>query len=236
MGRPPIPLPASGLSPLWTPEGDELIFEDAGLTVIEADGSRSEAERVFPEGPAHHHPLAWTPDGLELVYVEIADNLGDLLAVRRGEQEPRVILGSEFSEGREGASLSPIGRWLAYTSDSTGQWEVWVLRYSGSGAPQRISPNGGEDPVWSRDGSELFYLEGARMMAVSVTTDGEEFEFGPATFLFDARPQRQTTQPPYYDVAPDGRFILVRRPEGGQASIRVIQDWFEELKRLVPVQ
>ena len=69
-----------------------------------------------------------------------------------------------------GASLSPDGRWLAHTSDQSGQTEVWVRPYPGPGVPVRVSTNGGIEPVWSRTGQELYYLEGQRVMAVAVST------------------------------------------------------------------
>ncbi len=173
------------------------------------------------------------------MYVELSNQVGDLLALSEDSQESRVVLRTEYSEGRGGAALSSDGRWLAYATDATGVSEVWVRPYAEPGGAVRVSPQGGVDPVWSRDGRELFYLEGDRMMAVAVSVD-PEFDFEPATFLFEARPQRQLTQPPFYDVASDGRFILVRRSgdSGGSAGvgpIQVVQNWHQELLERVPI-
>jgi Tol biopolymer transport system component len=134
--------------------------------------------------------------------------------------------------------LSPDGRWLAYVSDRTGQLEVWVMRYPG-GAPERVSRRGGIEPVWSRDGRELFYRqETGGMMAVAVDAQGE---FQEPTHLFDG---------PYvlgtpgtvrsYDVSADGRFLMVgfNRPGADVAAVPatvvVVQNWPEELKQRVP--
>jgi hypothetical protein len=92
--------------------------------------------------------------------------------------------------------------------------------------------NGGDRPVWSRDDRELFYREGTKMMGVRIKASATEFGFEPATQLFD-RPYRLD-----YDVAPDGRFLMIpAAAQGGPptpAGIVVVQNWTEELKRLVP--
>ena len=146
------------------------------------------------------------------------------------------VVETPASEGFRGARLSPDGRWLAYASDQTGQQEIWVRPYPGPGAAVRISPNGGVEPVWARSGRELYYLEGTRLMAVAVNT-GDRFNFSPATLLFD-NDYLLSTQPPSYDVARDGRFLMIK-PIGGDTEVApsqivVIQNWHEELKRLVP--
>jgi hypothetical protein len=134
-------------------------------------------------------------------------------------------------EGRA-ASISPNGQWLAYTSDSLGQEEVFVMPFSQPGAAVRVSPNGGGEPVWARTGRELFYLEGSSMMSVAVQT-GVTFSFSPPTRLFDAAPYRRSEQPPSYDVAADGRFVMVRPDleSTSEAPITVIVNWSELLRR-----
>jgi serine/threonine-protein kinase len=118
----------------------------------------------------------------------------------------------------------------------TGRDEIWVRPYPGQGAPVRVSPNGGTEPVWSRNDRELFYLQGDKMMAVPVQT-GAEFRFDSPKELFD-EPYPHGNRPSY-DVAPDGRFLMIQGgPAGGQQAaatgIVAVQNWFEELKRLVP--
>jgi Tol biopolymer transport system component len=138
------------------------------------------------------------------------------------------------------AALAPNGRWLAYISDRTGEPEVWVQPYP-KGVAQRISRGGrAREPVWSRDGEELFYLRANTMMAVDVETDGE-FSFGPSLELF--------TEPyivfsgPYvrsYDVARDGRFLMIQSAaiagDADLSSILVVQGWFAELERQLPIR
>jgi serine/threonine-protein kinase len=134
-------------------------------------------------------------------------------------------------------ALSPDGRWLAYTSTRTGRNEIWVQRYP-DGVAARISSNGGYEPRWSADSRELFYLQDTAMMAVAVEA-GEELAFAAPVELFRGR---YLAQPAIilssYDVARDGRFLMIELPESSSPSeatgIVVVQNWTEELKRRVP--
>ena len=94
-----------------------------------------------------------------------------------GEREPQVLVQTEYDDGRRGATVSPNGRWLAYHSNIAGTDEVWAKEYP-DGAPVRVSPNGGRYPVWSRDGKELYYHNGDKMMAVAVGA-GPQLSFEP---------------------------------------------------------
>ena len=123
--------------------------------------------------------------------------------------------------------MSPDGRWLAYTSDSTGRLEVWVRPFPGPGAAVRVSSNGGIEPVWARNGKELYYLEGRNMMSVAVEA-GAAFNFKPAVRLFESTYARDQ-QPPSYDVAADGRFVMIKPDSSGKTPITVILNWQERL-------
>jgi len=127
------------------------------------------------------------------------------------------------------AWASPDGRWLAYTSDSTGRTEIWVRPFSGPGPAVRVSPNGGAEPVWARNGKELYYLESTNMMAVAVD-GGAAFTFKPPTRLFESTYFR-SQQPPSYDVAPDGRFVMIKPDTPTETPITVILNWTERLRQ-----
>ena len=244
-GRPPIKLTFDGPhnSPLWTPAGQRIVYESGagsdstpGLWALSADGSGGAPERVSPEG--HFHPHGWSANGSELVAVNVdaPDSSTDI--VRWPIAEPanlEQVVATPSDEGFSGATLSPDGRWLAYASDRTGQEEIWVRPYPGPGAPVRVSPNGGIEPVWSRDGRELYYLEDAGLMGVAVeAADG--FDFQPPQLLFENRYVRNP-QPPSYDVAPDGRFLMIRPVGDSNLTPRrvvVVQNWIEEVKERVP--
>jgi hypothetical protein len=122
-------------------------------------------------------------------------------------------------------AVSPNGLWLAYASASRGEKnEIWVRPYGREGAAVRVSPDGGVEPVWARDGRELFYLETNRVMSVAVDTRAG-FNFKPAALLFEGQFTR-SSQPPSYDIAPDGRFLFLRAPSPSSPSpITVVLNW-----------
>ena len=216
-GRPPIRLTREGAlySPIWTHDGQRVIYESGtpqGLFSIPADGSGA-ASTASPVG--HYHAIAMAADGRGLFVTDIDNQTAgtntDVSRIVPGE-EPSVqpLVATPFREGFEGASLSPDGRWLVYASDTTGQLEIWVRPLAAPGAPVRVSPNGGIEPVWARSGREFFYLEGRRLMMVPVTPSAT-FDFKPPTFLFEARYALEG-QPPSYDLGPDGRFLMISSP------------------------
>jgi eukaryotic-like serine/threonine-protein kinase len=235
-GRPPIKLTFDGnhYSPLWTPDGRHLVYEAASpspLLSLPADGSGGAAQEVSP--PGHFHPHGWSQDGREIVVVQLANQKtrSDILRFPPDEKaKPQAVVQTQASEGDAGAAVSPDGRWLAYVSDVTGGREIWVQPYPGPGAPTRVSPNGGAEPVWARDGRELFYIEGTKLMSVVVDTKSG-FNFKPAVSLFESRYLR-SDQPPSYDVAPDGRFLMIKSAEGQTGSpITVVLNWDAGLKK-----
>jgi eukaryotic-like serine/threonine-protein kinase len=137
---------------------------------------------------------------------------------------------SPFSDW--GAKFSPDGHWIACTSDASGQYEVYVRPFPGPGAQWQIS-TGGEEPVWSRDGKEIVYRNGTNWMAVNVTTSSE-FSATPPRLLFTG--PYVNVPGPSYDVGPDGRFVLIEGPpEAPVTRLNVVLNWFDDLRRLVPL-
>jgi Tol biopolymer transport system component len=116
--------------------------------------------------------------------------------------------------------LSPDGRWLAYVSNESGGYEVYVQPFPGPGRKWQVSTEGGTEPVWSRNGRELFYRSGRKMMAVDIAT-GPAFAAGIPKMLFDGDYARLTTVfgGQNYDVTPDGQhFIMVLGKEAAAAG------------------
>ena len=131
--------------------------------------------------------------------------------------------------------VAPDGRWLAYTSNESGRYEVYVQPFPEPGEKFQISTGGGADPVWSRNGRELFYRAGNKMMAVPVQT-GTRFVAGKPAELFEGRHETlgaAGVPAGSYDVAADGqRFLMVKAAAARPPTqINVVINWFEDLKR-----
>ncbi len=140
---------------------------------------------------------------------------------------------SPFLENRaaeSGAVFSPGGHWMAYVSDDSGREEIYVTSFPNPGRRTRVSTAGGHRPRWAANGTELFYMtENDEVMVVSILT---------AESLRVGQPERLFQLPGLvdYDAHPDGRrFVVVQRGASPETTqINVVQNWFEELKRLVP--
>jgi hypothetical protein len=146
--------------------------------------------------------------------------------------EPKPFLHSRFAERYP--AFSPDGRWLAYASDESGRWEVFVRPYPGTGGRIQVSTGGGLEPRWSGDGGELFFRAENRMMVVSVTDDGD-LVFGRPQPLFEdhyLRPSKISADVHSYDVSADGsRFLMIQRDDQGavNADLKVVLGWLDSL-------
>ena len=150
--------------------------------------------------------------------------------------EPTPLLATEFNE--RAPRLSPDGRWLAYVSDQAGEDRVYVRSFPDGAGVITVSTGPGTEPVWARDGSELFYRNGNQMFAAAITME-PTFSVGRRSPLFDDRyaldPSRIGIQ--NYDVSLDGRFLMVATGNADSAAgtITLVLNRFEELKNRVPV-
>jgi serine/threonine-protein kinase len=152
----------------------------------------------------------------------------------RSDGKPTPLLETPFGEGAP--VFSPDGRQLAYVSNESGRTEIYTRPFPGPGQSVTISTDGGNEPVWSRTGRELFYRSGDAMMAVDITA-GPGFAAGRPKRLFERPFESSLTFWANYDVASDGqRFLMVKRLDQNEApaQINVMLNWGDELKRLVP--
>ena len=152
---------------------------------------------------------------------------------------PTPFVVTESDEGVP--AFSPDDRWIAYQSNESGRFEIYVLPYPGPGPRIMVSTNGGAEPVWSRDGRELFYRpldENGLISAKVMAAESRLFDVPRRLFEghYDRHPYSTASQR-NYDVMPDGkRFIMVRPADAGRPRMHVVLNWFEELKRLVPTR
>jgi len=222
--------------PIWTPDGKRVTFESdrSGTQDIYwkmADGS-GEAEKLIG-GQNQQWPDSWSPDGRTLIFGEFNTVTGnDIWQLSTdGDRKAEPLVGTNSSELL--LSLSPDGRWLAYTSDESGEFQIYVRPYPVTEERHQVSTApGSEEPIWSQSGDELFYRNGLRWMSSVITTE-PEFKWEEPKELF--RGNYINLFGHSYDVAQDGRFLLL---QGEQpltiTNLNVVLNWFEELKRLAP--
>ncbi len=231
--------------PLWTPDGQHIVYRSDWQGVTSeifrrrADGT-DQSERIATL-PGEAIPSSISPDGETLVYEELRPetgwDIGQLSLV--GEPGPGALLASE--SGEQHPQISPDGRWLAYSSDELGQREVLVRPFPNvaDGGPWRVSQAGGAEPLWSPDGSEIYYRQGSAVLAASVETT-PAFVTTRRREMFSGPFQLSSGRRDYaYDSEPDGeRFLMIRESENDtrEGEIILVQNWFEELRRLVPTE
>jgi len=200
--------------------------ESRDLYVRAANGAGEARELV--KSDAVKHANDWSPDGRFLIYDEhVPGRAQDLMIVGRDGGAPTPFLATDSDETV--AQFSPDGRWVAYRSTESGPAEVYIRDFAPERSPAhgtekvKVSVDGGDKPRWSRNGQELYFLQGRTLMAVPVRTT-PSLEVGVAVALFETRP---TSYHPY-DVLPDGTFIvntLVTAPGSAAPPIRVLLNW-----------
>ena len=224
--------------PVWTPDGTRVTFDSTRdgpreLYWKPADGS-GQAELLLNTNSENRlMPTSWSPDGESLAFYS-PDGARDIWTLPR-ERDALTFVATTFNE--RSPMFSPDGRWLAYVSDESGRDEIYVKPYPGPGGKWPISTEGGTEPQWSADGRELFYRLGEKMMVVEVQSEPAFTSEGPQ-LVFEVPYLTNQFGTSNYDISPDGqRFLMIKaaeEEEGQQGQINVVQNWFEELKRLVP--
>jgi Tol biopolymer transport system component len=232
---------ANDIHPAWTANGRRLIFssERAGARNLfwqAADGTGA-VERLT-ESPNQQNAVAVSPDGTRLIFTEAdGKTRADVMQVELdGTHRATPLVQTPFSE--QNGIISPGGRWLAYQADDSGQLEVYVRPFPDvNGGHWQVSTGGGTRPLWAPNGQELFYVSPAgALMRVGVERSPSWATTQPTRLIkegyFTAPP---ATAGRTYDISPDGqRFLLIKPETATPPSIVVVQNWFEELKRLVP--
>ena len=246
-----VPMEGSQDIPVWTPDGSRIVISSSvsgsgNLLLIDADG-RLPAERLTPRLGSGGAPGSWTADGGALAFtatrliLETGTRTRSIwVASRDGKTDPRQLLSDAAMP-----DISADGRWLAYAGSSLG--EVYVQPYPALDRRAQVSIDGGTEPVWRRDGREMYYLRNVsqggalkvRVMAVPVTTT-PTFSAGTPRMLFEGAFRIDGGSFRNYDVTADGqRFLMVQeveRPPARVSQMVLVQNWVEELKQRVPVK
>jgi eukaryotic-like serine/threonine-protein kinase len=226
--------------PAWTRDGRRLIFSSAREKTLAPFWQAADGTGVVERLASSPEPLDQTslsPDGKQMVLRALSPaTRGDIVMVAlEGERRVEPLIHTQFDE--RNPELSPDGRWLAYQSNESGQFEIYVRPFPRVDEGRwQVSTGGGAQPLWERSGRALYYIADGVMMRVPVEA-GATFSYGNpvrtinvAEYLLDpvGRP---------YDISPDGRrFLMIRNDTmSGAATINVVLNWTEELKRLVRV-
>jgi Tol biopolymer transport system component len=218
---------------LWSPDGQKVLFawrrSLASSLFWQPPDGRSAMERVTTSDN-DQYAGSWSPDGNTVAIAERSSEARyhvGLLDVRSGRVAPFIDAKTDSRH----PDFSPDGRFIAYVSGA----EVYLRPVSGPDV-WPVSGQGGAEPVWARDGRQLFYRSGNQVWAVDVETQGGVRTSKPR-LLFD-RPGYKTSNPiRCWDVSRDGRFLMVKLDEstpGPVTELTLVQNWFQELERLLP--
>jgi hypothetical protein len=226
--------PGFDIGPVWSPDGSRVVFssnrgESADLYMKDASGAGEVAELLVEEDELY--ASEWSRDGRYLMFLKRAANEPfDIWALPVDPPgEPFPVVESEFVDVRP--DFSPDGRWFAYQSDESGRAEIYVRQFPGPGGKWQVSTNGGTEPQWSDDGSEIFYLDpGQHLVSVFVET-GDTFRAGMPEVLFQAR-LYQRQQRSRYVVSADGQSFLMLSPmeTHSQPPTRIVLNWTASLE------
>jgi len=224
--------PGFDVVPIWSPDASRLVFssnrgEHVDLYMKNSDGA--ETEKVIVHDEFNKIPSDWFRNGEYILYTRGPDLWFLTLPALKSTlfiKAPSIVRNGQFS---------PDGKWVAYASNETGKWEIYVTSFPDARGKWQVSTGGGEEPRWRGDGKELFYISSdSKMMAVPVTI-GANFDAGAPVALFQAVPRQpvSTNDQFVYDVARDGqRFLIltqVKRPESRPMS--VILNWSARLPK-----
>ncbi|HEY1468247.1 MAG TPA: protein kinase [Candidatus Acidoferrum sp.] len=221
------------LYPVWSPDSRQIAYASYrngayGLYKKASDGSGS--EEVLLEGENQIKFVSdWSPDGNFLAYHEASQSGWAIWMLPfNGDRKPYRFRNSEFSE-RE-PNFSPDGKWLAYCSNESGEYKTYVVPFPGPGGKWQVSPGGGCNPRWRRDGKEIFYFSpDNKVMSADVRTSGSKFEVGAIHTLFETRSYGIFGR---YDVTADGqRFIVLYEAAQPTAAVTLVVNWDAELKK-----
>jgi hypothetical protein len=226
--------------PVWTPDGGQVIMSAgqrprAGLVRQVADGSRPAESLLKIEG-GDAWPTSVSRDGAWLAYYGATDGSGDgaessdpgdlFFMDLKTRKSRRLALPAE----QKGARFSPDERWIAYQSDEDGRWEVHLRDWPALASRYVVSTDGGEEPSWSADGRTLYYRRRGDMMTVTITESTGAVAASEPRVVFTGALRLDSSGDQSYDIAPDGRFLLMKSRGGERVVIDMVLNWIAEVR------
>ena len=226
--------PSSEFGPVWSPDGDWIYFarESPAFNVYRAQPYRSTPAELVLQSEIDHMPVDVVDDGDLILIQGSIERSHDILRLGAdGTTTPLRTTATRDSEAR----LSPDGRWLAYTSTETGNFQVYVQAFPEATVRTPISIEGGKEPVWAPDGEGLYFADGDRLMYAEIEIVDGAIRVERPRVLW-SHPVEENWYTANYDVLPDGSGIIAIVPDtdGGRRRITVITNFFEELRRRAP--
>lgn len=231
---------AAATTPVWSPNGEQIVFSSSSSGVFdlyEKPASGAAGAELLLKSNEDKYASSISPDGRFLLYDTVNPNTKRDLWVLplTGDKKPYPFLRTPANEWD--GHFSPDGNWVAYVSDESGRFEVYVRRFSpgasaaASGGKWQISYGGGEKPEWSRNGKELYYLTSdSKVMAVPVSTN-PVFQAGQPRLLFQAPNQLEMGNPGNYTVDGKRFLLLAREKQSGQTPFVLLLNWLVTLRR-----
>ena len=220
--------------PEWTPDGSRVLFSsDHGskngqrsLFAMRPDGSDS--MQLVVASPRHAQEISWPAHGNTLAFRDGFDDgrtRRDIYALPIGDTTRRVVVATKADEFNP--TVSPDGKWLAFTSDESGRNEVYLTRFPEGGARQQVSTDGGSSPVWAHDGRTLHFRNGKGVIIATTVDLAKSSPAGSSRPLFDASQYYFDANGRSFDVTPSGNgFLFVKPPP--RASMNVVVNWWTE--------
>jgi Tol biopolymer transport system component len=218
-----------GNGPVWSRDGRRIAYGTSNGIYVKPADQTGTAQLVL-KGTGLN-PASFSPDGKSLVFQASGrpNTRADIGSVTLGDSLPRWLVASEFRDRQP--QLSPNGRWLAYESDRTGQFELYVQPLAGDGARVQVSTQGGESPRWSPDGRTLYYVVGSSIVAASLAP-GVEFQVASRRTVVEGGVSDLNGGNVNWDVHPDGKQFLFIDQTGGVSRLVWILDWTEMVRNM----
>ncbi|MGH9556382.1 MAG: protein kinase domain-containing protein [Terriglobales bacterium] len=228
--------PTEDAAAVWSPNGQKFVFRSSGnatLWVMSASGLEKAAEVIRVGEVADVVSNSWLPDGTVIASLQPPSGGYHLVTISMQGQTQHSLLSGPGD--RINGQVSPDRKWLAYMSNESGTWEVYVTRYPEPQGKFQVSAGGGGDPHWRRDGKEIFYVDRKNTLFAVPVSAGEAFETGTPLRLFTTRGREPISSTDFYtyDVTADGQRFLVNRTArpASLSPVFVVLNWTSDLKK-----
>jgi class 3 adenylate cyclase/Tol biopolymer transport system component len=223
----------SSATAVWLPDGETLAFRNNEMRTIFSVNilDPNKVDTLVTNNNAIY-PVSFSSDGNLMLYDEIhSTDKKNILLYNLSTNESIPFANSSAWENM--GQFSPDDRLIAYCSDETGQFEIYLKKFPDTGEKWLVSDSGGSEPRWSKDGKLLFYRNDNRIMRVSIT-GGKDLDYGKAELVFEGSYPKSPFVITNFDINHDGsEFLMLQSVNAGEQEIRVIVNWFEELKALM---